>query len=407
MIEKISDRKSKFGIQAIDKICHRCLGDNINIGSDGHPYCDDCYESVLISDYLFLERYFRKRVRKNHQLNINIDLSKDQLKGQTFVESCYENNNNGFLHAVCGAGKTEMCLSTILKALLDNKSMAFIIPRVEIIKQLVKRLKNYLPKTNICPLFEGTTLDDQADLYISTPQQMIKFYHEFDLIFIDEVDAFPFYNNLFLNRLVDKAIKAKGIKIYISATMPKEYLDMINDKQFVYCLITSRFHGKDLIVPIFKKYESIWSHRLIKDIQKYLSGKDRLIIYFPSIQLMEVFHTHLNKKGIKNKTLSSKTKYRHSILKEFSKVEFKILLSTTLLERGVTFSRCDVFVLEADHPVYSKDTLIQISGRVGRDIIYTGGLLVFYSRYISNEMRLSRQELKYLNKEKNNDLSSL
>ena len=404
MIEKIIYRNNTNAIRAVEGICNRCMSDKIIIAENDHRYCEDCYNNREMSDYLYLDRYERNRDFKKHILNLNFDLSESQIKGAKFVKNCYLNKENGYLHAVCGAGKTEMCLETILDCLNDRKSIAFIIPRVEIIKQLHERFSSYFPKTTICALYQDMIFNETADIYISTPQQLIKFYQEFDLVIIDEVDAYPYYKNKYLYRLVKKAIKASGVLIYISATMPDDYKKMIRSNKMKYCLIPNRFHQKDLVIPSFKKYQYIFSNQLLMAIGQYHTNKKRLLIYFPSIHLMSKFKWFLNKNKFGIDMISSQTIYKNEILKRFEYGENSILLSTTLLERGVTFSNCDVFIIEADNRIFDKDTLIQIAGRVGRDKNYTSGNLVFLSRYISNEMRQAKKELIRMNKVKNNDL---
>jgi competence protein ComFA len=357
-----------------------------------------------MSDHLFLNRYERPKLTKNHRLYLPFDLSDQQLKGQSFIQACYANNKDGFLHAVCGAGKTEMTLETIRQLLNRGQSLAFVIPRVQVIKQVIKRFRAYFKHTNICGLYQGQIMDESADIYVSTPQQLIGFYQEFDMIILDEADAFPFYQNQYLYRLVEKALKPKGIKIYISATLPKDYQEMIDTKALDYCLIPERFHGHDLIIPEFKKYTYLYSNDILDAIQSYTTNQKRLLLYFPSIHLMTRYYYFLSQKGLDCQMVSSKTKFSHTIIRDFSKHIFSILLTTTILERGVTFPNCDVFVLETDHPVFDRDTLIQIAGRVGRDRVFYQGLLVFYSRFLTKAMKASKAELINFNRLKANDL---
>ncbi|MFP4478448.1 MAG: DEAD/DEAH box helicase family protein [Candidatus Izemoplasmatales bacterium] len=405
MIEKIIYNKTTKAIKAVDGHCNRCMSDDIYIAENHHQYCETCYENISMSDHLYLKRYKRKRTHKNHVLKLNFDLTQSQIKGETFIRTCYENKENGFLHAVCGAGKTEMCLRTILTCLKEGKSLVFVVPRVEIIKQLNQRFHEYFPKSDICALYQDMSFNESADIYIATPQQMIKFYHEFDLIIIDEADAFPFYKNEYLHRLVNKAIKPQGVRIYISATLADDYQKIIESNQMKYCLIANRFHQKDLVIPTFKKYQYIFSNQLLMSISQYQQDHKRLLIYFPSVRLMSRFKWFLSNKGINIEMISSETVYKKEVLKRFEFHEFNILLTTTLLERGVTFSNCDVYVFEADHQIFDKDTLIQIAGRVGRDIKHTSGHLVFLSRFITSSMKEAKKELIKMNKVKNHDLS--
>ncbi|QWB99602.1 DEAD/DEAH box helicase family protein [Mycoplasmatota bacterium] len=404
MIEKISYKKNKHSVLAVEDKCNRCLSKHIVIAENNHYYCEDCYENRIISDHLYLERYERIRKSVGHQLSLSFALSESQIKGSNFINDCYVNKNQGYLHAVCGAGKTEMSLHTIFQALKFGNSIVFVIPRVEIIKQLYQRFMNYFPKSNICPLYQDMPFDESADLYISTPQQLIKFYKEFDLMFIDEVDAFPYYRNKHLHRLVNKSLKDSGVLIYISATLPSDYKQMIDREEMQYCLIPNRFHGKDLVIPSFKKYAYMYSDKLLADILKYTVNQKKLMIYFPSINLMTRYKWFLEKNHIMCEMISSKTKYRNEPLRKFKNNDYHILLTTTLLERGITFSNCDVFVFESDHHVFNKDTLTQIAGRVGRDQFFTSGNLIFYSRFITKDMIKARDEMTRMNRMKKNDM---
>lgn len=404
MIEEIVYRQGKHTIQAVDKVCHRCLGHNLSVSENEHVYCEECSTNRVMADFLFLNRIERQRQFKKHRLKLPFTLSPPQVLGQAFIEKCYKDGDQGFLHAVCGAGKTEMSLSTILKALNEGKSIAFIIPRVEIIKQLIKRFRGYFPKTNICGLFQNQGFDESADIYISTPQQLIRFYDEFDLMFIDEADAFPIYQNDYLNRLVEKARKKEGVMIYISATRPAQYVDKIEKGLFKYCLIPERYHQKDLIVPVFKMYRYLYSNQLLLDIRMYDKSKEKLLIFFPSIHLMSRYHYFLTSKGFNTLMISSHTTYKKDILKSFVGGGSNILLTTTLLERGVTFKRCDVFVFESDHPIFNKDTLVQIAGRVGRDAVYHKGKIVLYSRFISPAMTGALEDITYWNQMADHDM---
>jgi competence protein ComFA len=131
------------------------------------------------------------------------------------------------------------------------------------------------------------------------------------------------------------------------------------------------------------------------------------MVYFPSISLMTRYFYYLKQRGESLGMISSKTIHKQSVIKNFEMKKYHILLTTTILERGVTFKNTDVFVMESDHSVFDKDTLIQISGRVGRDLIYNNGLLVYYSRYITKAMIDSRKEIKKMNEMKENDMQTV
>ena len=58
------------------------------------------------------------------------------------------------------------------------------------------------------------------------------------------------------------------------------------------------------------------------------------------------------------------------------------MISTTVLERGVTFPHTDVCVLDANSGVFDEASLIQMAGRAGRDFQDPTGNVLF----LCNEM---------------------
>ncbi|EAO74472.1 competence protein F, partial [Streptococcus agalactiae COH1] len=57
----------------------------------------------------------------------------------------------------------------------------------------------------------------RSPLAIATPHQLLKFYHAFDLLIVDEVDAFPYVDNPILCHGVKQALKKNGTSIFLAA----------------------------------------------------------------------------------------------------------------------------------------------------------------------------------------------
>lgn len=49
---------------------------------------------------------------------------------------------------------------------------------------------------------------------IATTHQLLKFYHAFDLLIVDEVDAFPYVDNSMLYYAVKNSVKYDGVRIF-------------------------------------------------------------------------------------------------------------------------------------------------------------------------------------------------
>ena len=81
---------------------------------------------------------------------------------------------------------------------------------------------------------------------------------------------------------------------------------------------------------------------------------------------------------VKNGTfVHSKCKVRTQKIKKFKNGEYDYLVTTAVLERGVTFKDLQVIIYDADSEIYDSQALIQISGRVGRKIDAPEGEVIF------------------------------
>ncbi|MCK5763865.1 MAG: DEAD/DEAH box helicase family protein [Clostridiales bacterium] len=408
MIESIYKTEDcSYSVEAINNgVCQRCLGNNLYTDKFGNNHCLDCYKYSDINESMTLYRFARKKVNKRHTLDLSYNLTIEQSKGSNFLLNCFESNKQGFLQAVCGAGKTEMTYSVILNALNQGLSIAFVIPRVEVLKEVSNRFIICFPKTNIKVLYENNKDFELADIIFSTPQQLVYFYQEFDLLILDEVDAFPYANNVFLERLVNKSMKLKGVILYMSATINNKYLQLVEQKKLQYYSIASRYHYRDLAIPKFFQYYS--QNQMVKILKEFLNInlqlKRQCIIFVPSITFGYKLKKILMEFQDNTIFISSKTKYKKSTIKEFRRGDFLFLIATTVLERGVTFSDIDCIVIDSDHEVFSKESLIQISGRVGRIAGYENGEVIFISKYLSKQMKQCKKEIMNMNKRKNNEV---
>lgn len=72
------------------------------------------------------------------------------------------------LYCVCGAGKTELVVSSIAKMLGKRKKVCFAIPRRQVVLELRERLAQYFPKANIIAVCGGHTQVTDGDLIICT-----------------------------------------------------------------------------------------------------------------------------------------------------------------------------------------------------------------------------------------------
>jgi len=110
---------------------------------------------------------------------------------------------------------------------------------------------------------------------------------------------------------------------------------------------------------------------------------------------------YLLKNRYQNKTIfaiHAKSKDRELVVQKTRKGEIDILLSTTILERGVTFKNISVIVICAHHRVFNQSSLVQIAGRVGRHKDYPSGDVLFFHEGQSKDMKKAVKEIKEMNR---------
>ena len=358
----------------INKECLMCNGENIY-----NNHCVDC--GTKVTDIYYSERIIKPH---KHSLNMEFNLSKSQEKASHYFLSHLVKKENAFLNAVCGSGKTEIMYESILYALNNNLKVVIAIPRREIVKELSVRLKNVF-KDTVIKYIDGSNHDDNCDLLLSTVNQLINYENEFDLIILDEADAYPYSDNLFLKRILRKSLKDDGVIFYMSATIKERF----NIDTYT---MNRRYHGHDLVLPKYYLMDNDITKN--SDFLKIINGDRKHIIYVPSISILNKLGSELN-----IDTISSESKRKDKLLDLLKNGTIKNILSTTILERGITIKNVDVIVLYADHKVFTYQTLIQIAGRVGRKIgDETGNVYIFY-RHNSIKFFFVNRYIKRMNNE--------
>lgn len=63
---------------------------------------------------------------------------------------------------------------------------------------------------------------------------------------------------------------------------------------------------------------------------------------------------------------------------DFKEGTGQFLITTMILERGVTIANIDVAIFSTEHEVYEESALVQISGRVGRNQCILMAKLYFF-----------------------------
>lgn len=316
--------------------------------------------------------------------HLEYELTKSQKAASEFLLKNAMLKQNCVLSAVTGAGKTEIIYPTIKYCINNHLKIAIAIARKDVVIELYQRIKKDFKLAKVGAIYGGHHHDLSMDVAILTTHQLYRFVNYYDVVIVDEVDAFPFYNNSLLNNFLLRSVK--GSVIYMSATVPIELIK----SGYPVLYLNQRYHNEKLDIPIIKSKCSFYA--LKKQIT--LLNKGILIIYFPTIKIQMKFHSKFKEKHY---LINSKTPNREDLLKELHSKENAIILSTLVLERGVTFKNTNVIVFNADHELFTRENLIQIAGRVGRHYLYPHGTILFLLRRVDKKVKSAIKFIKKCN----------
>ena len=353
-------------------VCSRCgNSDPKYIGYlNGKPYCRFCIS--------MRGKNATKKLpgRGAVVINLGYPLSKEQKNLSKQIVENYQNNIDTLVNAVCGAGKTELVYGVIAHCLSLGKVVAFAVPRRDVVIELSQRIHMVFPHNSVVSVYGGHTDKLVADIVVLTTHQLYRYEKYSDLIILDEIDAFPFKDNKLLNSMFFRAIK--GNIVMMSATPSKDIIDYFSQGNRKILELNTRFHRHPLPVPetviLFGIFKIPY---LIKTMRKMISEGKKVFVFAPTISRCESLFK-ITKFFVKNGTfVHSKCKDRAQKINKFKKGEYDYLVTTAVLERGVTFKNLQVIIYNADSEIYNSQTLIQIAGRVGRKIDAPEGQVLF------------------------------
>lgn len=386
-------------------VCNRCHNTNQSLFhtfactrcNQKCTYCRHCIRMGRVSSCseLLLWDKHPARGANAHIFDWSGQLSLLQQKASEELLASVQQNISHLLHAVCGAGKTELLFPSIFNCLQDGKRVCVAAPRTDVILELFPRFQKVFPKTNIHALYGGSPDQEGfADLVLATTHQLYRFENAFDVVFVDEADAFPYFADETLRKAVTKASKKDAAIHYVTAT-PTKSLKTANQS-----VLSRRYHGHDLPVP---RYSALWGYtRKLKKgktptkLQQWIEEKTKnnipFLVFLPTIEMLENFPGDLPR-------VHAEHPERKEIVMQLREKKIPGLLTTTILERGITIENVHVAVVGAEQKIFTSSALIQISGRVGRSFKYPDGDIVFFHHGLTHEMDKAKAAIEGWNKE--------
>lgn len=392
------------------KACPRCASNYSEEHQlpNGSFYCRACILLGRVRSDEGMYYFPQKGFPQQQSLKWQGQLTPFQEKISQALCQAVDDRKPSLVHAVTGAGKTEMMYAVVAKVIDAGGSICIATPRIDVCIELHKRLIHDFA----CPI---ALLHGESEAYFRTPlviattHQLLKFYRAFDLLIIDEVDAFPYADNPMLYHAVEQSTKEDGLQLFLTATSTDELDKKVKRGELQRLSLSRRFHGNPLVVP-----QKIWLQGFDKQLAKNQlpkAFKNRiaeqrktgypLLLFAPEIKTGQKLTAVLERWFPHEKIgfVSSQTENRLEVVQGFRDKEITILVSTTILERGVTFPCVDVMVVQANHRLYTSSSLIQIGGRVGRSMDRPTGQLFFFIEGSNRAIEKAIEEIKAMNKE--------
>lgn len=374
------------------KLCVRCNQSLI----DGK--CQACTEFGPIDQatILYQLNYQKYPCTKEQEMG-EVNLTALQQKASDFIINNAQ-TKEVLIWAVCGSGKTEISFAIIRKYLNCGEYIAFVIPRKDILNEIAHRLLEVFPGLDLVMMSSEHKQKRDGQVYVLTPNQLLRFKQAFSLIICDEIDAYPFMEDPRFIFAVESARRPSSSTCFLTSTPSEEFLK----RDLAIFTIYERWHQHDLPQPVLL-YQNrfFFRHRIIREpLQQILANKRQCLLFIGLISAGIDLERRMQKWGYNCRFVYAQDQARSQKIAAFRSGAIDILITTTILERGVTFTGIDVIVLDADNYIYNVAALVQIAGRVNRKLDDQLGVVYFCFERMTKTIEKACEQITAMNYQK-------
>lgn len=345
------------------------------------------------------------QIKNKALLKWNGELSPEQRVAAESVLQAVKEHRRQLIWAVCGSGKTEILFKGLEYACRNGMRVCIATPRVDVVLELEPRLRSVFPNVQIAALYGGSQRQGESQLVISTTHQLLRFRQAFDVMVIDEVDAFPYSFDPMLAFAVERAKKETAATILLTATPDDSLKQQAKVGELSTVKIPIRYHRHPLPVPRFE-WTGNWEKHLTKKklpkkvlnwCKERYDRKKPFLLFVPSVAtaktVKEILATYFPDVAF----VFSEDPQRKEKVEQFREGKLSGLVTTTILERGVTIPKVEVAVLGSEHNIFTESALVQIAGRVGRSADYPTGDVCFFHFGMTKAMIAARRHILEMN----------
>ncbi len=335
---------------------------------------------------------------------LDFSLTNDQTKTLNEINKdlCSDNKMFRLLQGDVGSGKTIVALLSAFNTINSNFQVAVMAPTEILARQHFLLAKKIYPKNIKIELLSGKSpykdkkkilnklIKKEIDIIFGTHalfQKKVEF-KKLGLIIIDEQHKFGVSQR---KKLSDKAGKDCDVLLMTATPIPRT-LTMTIYGDMDLSIIREKPNNRK---PV-KTYSKIESkiEDVIKFIKKEIQLGNQIFWVCPLIEeSKKIDHSSAIKKSEYLKKIFPNEVYllhgkttieeKEKILNKFLRNEFKILVSTTIIEVGIDFPNANVIIIENANK-FGLSQLHQLRGRVGRGNKESSCILMFKSNLSEN-----------------------
>ena len=345
-------------------------------------------------------------IKKQNEIISKLDFSLTNDQNKTLNEInkdlCSENKMFRLLQGDVGSGKTIVSLLSALNTINSGFQVAVMTPTEILARQHFLLAKKIFPKDIDIEMLSGKStyknkkdilnklLKNQIDIVFGTHalfQRKVKF-KKLGLIIIDEQHKFGVNQR---KKLSDKAGKDCDILLMTATPIPRT-LTMTIYGDMDLSIIKEKPNIRKPVKTYSKPENKI--DDIIKFVKKEIQLGNQIFWVCPLIEeSKKIDHSSAVKKSEYLKKIFPKQVHllhgkttieeKEIILNKFLRNDFKILVSTTIIEVGIDFPNANVIVIENANK-FGLSQLHQLRGRVGRGDKESSCILMFKSNLSEN-----------------------
>ena len=361
--------------------CQRCGNEDPAYFYEGHKgyYCRKCvrFSRILLEEEMEPVDYEIAAGADDYHFSYHLTAQQRQASKACLESLVYA---DVLLHCVCGAGKTEIVVESISSYLSRGLKVAYAIARKEVVIELAKRFSGIFAKARVTAVYGGHHDEITGDLIVCTCHQLFRYPGTFDLLVIDEVDAFPLKGDETLMNIAMNS--CKGRVIFSTATIDESLKEILKKRVYKNVELFVRPDHHPLPVPAVVYLKMPFALLYLNHL---LSKMDRQCIIFVSTIRECVLLYKIFSRFYSCTFVYSNLPERNGHIADFRDKKYKYIFSTSVLERGVTIDDINVIIFD-DRNIFDETNLIQMTGRINRGIGHQGGKAYIIADHFSDRI---------------------